>query len=209
MVGHYLLEDIPSELINSTPPDNNRIALLPGSRPQEVERMLLPMLGAVKLLQMGNDISAVIAGVRGVYDYDEAIRVAGVKKVTVEYGQPRQVVAGSRLVVCKSGTGTLECGLIGRPTVVIYKTGWITYQIAKRVVKLNMIALVNLVLGSKVAPELIQEEASPDGIANTVESVLSSPTRYNEMLTQFRQVSDRLGGVGASRRAAEAIGAFL
>lgn len=209
MVGHYLLDDIPREYINSTPPENSQIALLPGSRPQEVERMLGPMLAAVKKMQASQELTAVVAGVRGVADYESAIKNSGVRKVVVEYGNTRQVIYESRLAICASGTATLECGLIGRPMVVVYRTGWITYQIAKRLVKLDTIALVNLVLGEKAVPELIQNEACPKRIAEEALLFLSDRSRFDRTVAVLELVSERLGGPGASRRAAEAIGAFL
>lgn len=209
MVGHYLLEDIPREFINSTPPDNNQIALLPGSRPQEVERMLGPMLGAVKKMQVSRELAAVVAGVRGVHDYESAIENSGVKNVSVQYGNARQVICDSRIAIVASGTATLECGLIGRPMVVVYRTGWVTYQIARRLVKLDKIALVNLVLDEKVVPELIQNDACPEKIAGETLAILSNVDQFDRTVSRLRLVSERLGGPGASRRAAEAIGAFL
>ena len=209
MVGHYLLEDIPREYINSPPPENAQIAILPGSRPQEVERMLEPMLHAVKIMQETLDISAVVAGVRGAHDYESAIAKTGVKNVTVEYGNSRRVVHDSRFVLCASGTATLECGLIGRPMVVIYRTGCITYQIARRLVKLDRIALVNLVLNEMAVPELIQDDASPERIAHEALKLIQNRDRFDAMTTRLKLVSERLGGPGASRRAADAIGAFL
>jgi len=88
---------------------------------------------------------------------------------------------------------------------VIYKTGWITYQIARRLVTLDRIALVNLVLGEKVVPELIQSEASPQAIADELTRFLDDPTLASQVQARLAGVVDKLGGIGASERAARAI----
>ncbi len=205
MIGHYLLEEIPDEYISSSSPENRQIALLPGSRGQELERMFKTMLDSVELMQQDSEVTAVVAAVRGLYDYEAAVKASGAKNVAIVYNDARRVVYESELVLTASGTATLECGLIGRPMVVVYKTGWITYQIAKRLVTLKNIALVNLVLGESILPELIQGAANPEQIVSELKRFLNDKEYYKDTIERLTNLPDILGGTGASKRAAEAI----
>ena len=206
-VGHYLLEDIPREFISSPPPGKKQLALLPGSRPQEIERMLPPMIQAARKLCKERQMTAVVAGVEGAFDYESLVGQSA--DISVVYNQSRQVVHDSDVVLVTSGTATLETGIIGRPMVVAYKTGWITYQIARRLVKLDHIALVNLVLDGDVVPELIQGNASPERMAAEITSLLNDKGRYDSMRSRLNTLPEALGGTGSGTRAAEIIGEYL
>ena len=207
-VGHYLLDDISSEFIKSPLPENNQIALLPGSRPQEIARMLRPMLKAVRLLREKHPVTAVIAGVKDCFDYRKEL--PGFEDfVALSYDDSRRIIHDSRLVLTSSGTATLEAGIIGRPMVVVYKTGFVTYHIARSLVKLDMIGLVNLVQEKKVVPELIQGKATPRNMAAELEKYLSDPAFVEGVKRKLDRTPDILGGPGASRRAAEIISEYL
>jgi lipid-A-disaccharide synthase len=205
-VGHYLLEDIPSEYIQSTPEKPRQVALLPGSRPQEIERMLPPMLEAAGRLNKRHGTTTVIAGIKGAYDYENLVADTG---VTVRYDESRKIIHESGLVLVSSGTATLETGIIGRPMVVVYKTGFITYQIARRLVKVDMIGLVNLVLGEKVVPELIQNAASPEAMVSEMAKYLCDDSHYSGVQAKLGHLPQILGGTGASGRAAEIVSSYL
>jgi len=207
-VGHYLIEDIPSEYIDSNPPGNRQIALLPGSRKQEVERMLPPMLEAARELNRTHGCRAVVAAVERLYDYAAAANEYA-DSVSIMYGNPREVIYESDFALTASGTATLECGIIGRPMVVVYKTGAITYQIAKRLVTLDKIALVNLVLGGKVVPELIQSQATSANMATEVGRYITDSSHYEKVKETLSRVPQILGGTGASKRAADIVGSYL
>ncbi|RKX27082.1 MAG: lipid-A-disaccharide synthase [Candidatus Zixiibacteriota bacterium] len=208
-VGHYLLEDIPENFIGSEPPGNKQVALMPGSRRQEVDRMLTPMLETARLLNQTHGSNAVVAAVKGLCDYEAAVKGYSDYGVKVSYEDSRKTVCESDLVLTASGTATLETGIIGRPMVVVYKTGFITYQIARRLVKLDKIALVNLVLGKKVVPELIQEQATAENMAQAMTRYWTESDYRREVCEWLGEVPKLLGGVGASKRAAELIGKYL
>lgn len=208
-VGHYLLEDIPTEYIASPISENNRLALLPGSRPQEIARMLKPMLETAMILHQSHKSHAVVAAIRGAYDYESLLSAYNNSAITIEYDDARRVVHASDLVLTASGTATLECGLIGRPMVVIYKTGWLSYQIARRLVKLDSIALVNLALGQQVVPELIQHQARPKNIAHELERYFVDRPYRDGVVQSLHQLSNRLGGTGSSARVAEILQEYL
>ncbi|MCB2230693.1 lipid-A-disaccharide synthase [bacterium] len=209
MVGHYLVEDIPDEYIASDPPGAGTLALLPGSRRQEIERMLRPMLAAaVRHLKVYGG-KAVVAGVQNAYDYESALEPFAGQRIELVYDDSRRVLYESDLVVTASGTATLETGIIGRPMVIIYKTGWLTYQIAKRLVTLRSIGLVNLVLGEPTVPELIQHEASPKGIARELARYRDNADYYRRISQRLKSVAGLLGGKGASERAAAEVESFF
>jgi len=208
-VGHYLLEDIPSDYIGSPLPFNGRLALLPGSRRQEIERMLPAMLEAAAVLNRKHGCMSVVAGIKNVYDYDAVCKSYSGKGVEVSYDDPRKTIYESELVLTASGTATLETGIIGRPMVVVYKTGFLTYRIARRLVKLDSIALVNLVLGEKVVPELIQSRATGESMAAALERHLIDDSYRDKTLTELNRIPSLLGGWGATERTVEALAEYL
>lgn len=207
--GHYLLEDISTEYVSSNAPGNRQLALLPGSRRQEVAQMLPPMLEAASLLNRARGVTSVVAAVSGAFDYDSVCKKYAQYGVTVRFDDSHRVVFESDLVLTSSGTATLEIGIIGRPMVVVYKTGMLTYMIARRLVKLETIALVNLVLGKNVVPELIQHQATSERMAAELERFLIDEPYRASVEESLRLVPSSLGGVGASERAAEMIREFL
>jgi lipid-A-disaccharide synthase len=208
-VGHYLIEDIPDDLVASEPPADGYLALLPGSRPQEIQRHLHPMLETAAEFCRRHDTRAVVAGIRGAHDYEAELERSGGGRVHVVYDDSRNVIGEARLVLTSSGTATLETAIIARPMVVIYKTGWITYQIARKLVRLDKIALANLVLDEKVVPELIQSEANPRAMLNELERYMNDSDYLDDVTGRLKKTAAVLGGSGASARAAEAIGRFI
>lgn len=204
-VGHYLLEEIPAEYISSQPPIDGSLALLPGSRPQEVERMLPAMIETARLFKQRHGARAVVAAARNGYDYEAALKRYQADDLTIVYDDARRVVHDSVLILSASGTATLEAAIIGRPMVVVYKTGNITYQIARRLIKIDKIALVNLVLNDRVAPELIQHDATPDTMLAALSQLYTDEERYSATCLRLNEVPSLLGGTGASARAASMI----
>jgi len=211
-VGHYLLEDIPGEYISSLVPASGPLLLMPGSRPQEVERMLPVMIEAAAAFQSQHNTDITLAGVDNAQCkaiYSRYLDRAGAPLINIQFGQTRKLIYESSLVLIASGTATLETAIIGRPMVVIYKTGFITYQIAKRVIELDKIALVNLVLNEKVVPELVQYEARADQIVAELKRLATDSAYHQTVVEKLHKVPALLGGAGASERAAEEISKFL
>jgi lipid-A-disaccharide synthase len=208
-VGHYLLDDIPAELIRS-PYDigSNLISLLPGSRPQEIEKMLPVLLETARRLHAEKKYRFVVAAVEGNFNYKKYFANIDFP-VEIHFGKTRELIAQSRLIITSSGTATLETGIIGRPMVVIYKTGTITYLIARSLVKLEMIALINISAGKKIVPELIQSSATPINIAREAKKILDNPHLAMDIVRQLNQTTDVLGDPGAGKRAAAAVWEFI
>ncbi len=210
-VGHYLMEDIPESLISSPLPDDETLTLglLPGSRAQEIERMLAIMLDASELLAKKCKLKVLIAGISNRIDYQSFLNKRGKGLFEILFDDSRKVIGESNLILCASGTATLETGIIGRPMVVIYKTGIITYQIAKRVLTIDKIALVNLVLNEKVVPELIQNQATAENISNELFKFIENQNYRDETILKLHKIPSLLGGKGASQRAANIICEYL
>ncbi len=204
-VGHYLFDDIdPKYLASPYNPESNLILLMPGSRPQEVQRMLPTMIKAAEKLNEDHDWKFVVAGVDGDIDYKSYLKKSSLP-IKVVSGKTRELMVDSRLVITSSGTATLEAGMVGRPMIVIYKTGWLTYQIARRVVKLDMIALINIIGGKKIVPEFVQHDASVKNIVESSRQFLNDKDLSVKTVGELNRVSMTLGGAGSSARAAETI----
>ncbi len=191
-VGHYLLDDIAPEILQKPYNEASKIiALLPGSRQQEIDRMLPTMLEAARKLGLDKwDFR--ICGRSAGLDYEPVLSAFSEFRDKLVIDKTRETVAESALVISSSGTATLETALIGRPLIVLYKTGALTYAIAKHLVKLPHIALANIVAGASVAPEFIQGAANANSIADCANDLLSAPGKREEMVSSFLEVRERL-----------------
>jgi len=176
------------------------IALLPGSRVQEITKMLNTML---QIPEYFTDYQFVIAGAPG---QDEEFYKSFIKKDNVDLVMDSTYalldVAHAALVT--SGTATLETALFDVPEVVCYKGSWISYQIAKRIINLDFISLVNLIMNREVVKELIQQDFNPEDLKKELQKILDPQTR-ERIFEDYRELKDKLGGGGASARTAELI----
>ncbi|TLF46949.1 lipid-A-disaccharide synthase [Maribacter aurantiacus] len=176
------------------------IALLPGSRKQEVQKMLSVMLSITKDFP---GYEFVIAGAPSLepefyVPFLEGNNVKMVKNSTYDLLS----IASAALVT--SGTATLETALFGVPQVVCYKANWISYQIAKRIITLKYISLVNLIMNKEVVTELIQNDLNTVGLRKELSAILTG-TKREEILKDYKDLRHKLGGIGASKNAAQAI----
>jgi lipid-A-disaccharide synthase len=116
-----------------------------------------------------------------------------------------EVLSGAQVAVACTGTVTLECALYGVPTVALYRTSPLTYHIAKRLVTVKYLAMPNLLADALVFPEFIQADATPENLASAALMLMKDPQRRANVKAKLADVVTRLGGPGASRRAATAI----
>ncbi|MGA0062843.1 MAG: lipid-A-disaccharide synthase [Flavobacteriaceae bacterium] len=205
-VGHPLLDALAQttqtpEAFRSAHQLDDRpiIALLPGSRTQEISRILPPMLSATHAL---DNYQVLIAGAPS--QDAEAYASYAEKGVQVIFGATQDLVKAAHIALVTSGTATLETALLKTPQVVCYKTSPLTYALAKRLVKLKYISLVNLILDRPCVTELIQEECTPENLIQALRR-LEEPANRQRMLAQYDELEKRLGEKGASQRAAKAI----
>ena len=125
--------------------------------------------------------------------------------VRVVQARTRSVESFASCCVVASGTATLETALFGTPLVIVYRVGWLNHAIAKRVIRLPHIGLPNIVAGREVAPELLQGALTPEALARMVCAWLGDPSQLDARRADLRVVRERLGGPGASARAAAAL----
>ncbi|MDQ7798871.1 MAG: lipid-A-disaccharide synthase [Candidatus Edwardsbacteria bacterium] len=188
-------------------PQNPLIGLLPGSRRQEVEKILPAMLQACQLLHDDDQNIQFGLGVAPHIDRQyikEQLDRCNINVALVE-NQAYDLMVHSRLVLVASGTATLETGLAGTPMIIIYRTNPLSFIIGKLLVKLPFIGLVNLVAGRKVVPEFLQWEARPGAIFLMAKMLLEDGPPRQAVINELARIPQLLGEPGAARRAAEEI----
>ena len=184
--------------------DKPMIALLPGSRKQEIERLLPPMLEMVPLFKDYNFIIAAAPTFNEAY-YQQFIRE---ESVTLLFDQTYDLLTAAHSAVVASGTATLETALFHVPQVVVYKGGTISIAIARMLVKIRFISLVNLIMDKQVVTELIQEQCNKALLEQNLLAISDGPKR-EEMLTDYNALSKLMGEPGASLRTAKLIVDFI
>ncbi|MCW2120805.1 lipid-A-disaccharide synthase [Flavobacterium sp. 7A] len=180
--------------------DKPIIALLPGSRKQEITKMLSGMLSIVDDFP---DYQFVIAGApsQDFSFYEPFITKENIEFVSNKtYGLLRNATAA----LVTSGTATLETALFKVPEVVCYKGSWASYQIAKRIITLKYISLVNLIMDEEVVTELIQDEFNSESIKRELTKILE-PHYRKDLLIKYDLLEQKLGGLGASEKTAQLI----
>jgi lipid-A-disaccharide synthase len=208
-VGHPLLDAIaPGEHNQAAarralglPEDEPLIALLPGSRPQEIQTMLPIMIAAVAELPAGR------VAVSGAPGQDEALYTPLIGERPLIMGRTYELLQAADYALVTSGTATLETALLNVPEVVCYKGGRLSYWIARQVVgrRIQYISLVNLILDRPAVPELIQSALSPARLRDALQALMRDPSRRQQMLAAFAELRQQLGAGGASQRAANVI----
>ncbi len=180
------------------------IALLPGSRKQEITEMLSVMLS---LIADFSEYQFVIAGAPS-QDFSFYKQIIGEREVAFINNKTYDLLSVSYAALVASGTATLETALFKVPQVVCYKGGYISYQIAKRIITLKFISLVNLILDKEVVKELIQEDFNKQNLKVALTNILELSNRENIFLNYF-DLEKQLGGKGASKNVASQIVAAL
>jgi lipid-A-disaccharide synthase len=212
-VGHPLLDSLAEEQVDSRADflkknqlnTSSIVALLPGSREMEVRNMLKIMLRVVNRFP---ERQFVIAGVSTLSDqlYENII---GKLPVKVLQNQTRELLFHAEAALVTSGTATLETALIGVPQVVCYKGNRLSFEIAKRIVKIKYISLVNLIMDRPVVKELIQQDLTVQNLEKELALLLSDEVVRKKMFSDYEELRIKLGSKGASERAAQVIEKYL
>ena len=207
-VGHPLIDAIHNSLktdetifrkenhLNEKP----IIAILPGSRKQEISKMLTVMLSIVADFPT---YQFIIAGAPGqeYHFYEQFLSDKNVKFISNKtYG----LLSVATAALVTSGTATLETALFKVPEVVCYKGSWTSYQIAKRIITLKYISLVNLIMDEEVVTELVQERCNTKNLKKELSKLLDKKHR-EELLKKYDELEKKLGGIGASEKTAKLI----
>lgn len=188
--------------------DGPVIGLFPGSRKGELREHMPLLLETVKRLAARHPaMQFILAQASTVQDQllGELMRESSVP-IRVFRNQASEVMAASDLLVVKSGTSTLQAAVVGTPMILFYRaSSWITYRLARLLIRVPWIGLANLVAGRGIVPELIHDEATPERLVQETERLLADSRAYQDMQAALLSVRQALGAPGASRRAAEAV----
>lgn len=218
-VGHPLVEQLPAKpdvrgarAALGLPLDGTPIvALLPGSRHKEITRHLPDMLAGVRELQATFPALRAVLPVASTISralIDAEIARAGVDVMVVE-GQATQVLSAADVAVVCSGTATLQAALLERPMVVVYRVSWLTHQILKRLIKVAHIALVNLIAGKRLVPELVQAAFTSANVAHEVRTLLLDAPRRVQLGQHFAALRGQLGGGDTAGEVARVVLRYL
>lgn len=192
-------------------PDRSLVALLPGSRPQELKALLPVMLEAALLMQREQarrneeELQFVISPAGHVDGaMVEAMAPKELKTVRVILGQTYECVAAADAAMVASGTATLETALLGTPQVGVYRVSPLTWQIGRRLIRVPSVMLPNIIAGRRVIPELLQDELTPERLAAECRRCLN-PETAERMRRDYEEIGRRLGEPGVARRVADCI----
>lgn len=192
---------------HSLSPSAPTVAVLPGSRPNEVKQILPALIAAAEqICTRVPGAQFVVARAPGLDDrlFDEARRALHAP-ITIVEGETDAVLATSDVALTASGTATVQAALHDIPMVIVYRVSALTYRLGRRLVTIDTFGMVNLIAGERIVPELIQGALTPDKVADEAVSLLTDRARVSRIREGLARVRDRLGPPGASRRAAEAV----
>lgn len=209
-VGHPLLDAIEQYesnaitkeefITNNNLSEKKIIAVLPGSRKQEVLKKLPTMLEGVK------DFTAYQVVIAGAPSLTEEFYASMLNEnCTIVHGQTYDLLNSAEVAVVTSGTATLETALFEVPEVVCYKSSQISYSIAKKLIKIKYISLVNLIMDKEIVTELIQHECNAEKIKSELSFIIEGGIGREKMLDSFKKLKIKLGGGGASKKVAQSL----
>jgi len=209
-VGHPLLDEVENYfktriskdqfLEKNDLPNKPIIAILPGSRKQEIHVKLPIMLESVAQF---DDYQILIAGAPN--QASEMYQKFENSNCKILFGQTYDLISHAHAAIVTSGTATLETAILNTPEVVCYKGSWISYFIARSLIKINYISLVNLIMNQQVVKELIQGQCNAAQIKKELELILKDENYRNTMLKNYELMRQILGGVGASKNVAQSL----
>jgi lipid-A-disaccharide synthase len=194
-------------------PSRPIIALLPGSRHKEVVRILPPMLDAVELMRHRRPDAQFVLVVAPNRSLEEAKQIvaahsSGTDSMRLVHQQTREALATSDVAAVASGTATLEAALLETPMVIVYKESPVNWHTLGSLITTEHFGLVNLIAGRRFATELMQDEFSGESLSRELISLLE-PERNASMRAELKDIANRIGQPGASKRAAKAIIEFI
>jgi len=204
-VGHPMVERLETLKID-THRDPNLIGLFPGSRMREVRKIFPVMMEAARrLLQLNPTLRFQVAAASEDLAREMNEQLVDRHAIEIDVGQTATIMQRAFVGIVASGSATLEAAYFRMPFVLIYKVAWPTYVAARLVVNVDFLGMPNLLAGKEVVPEFIQHEAKPDAIVKAVRLLMEESPARDRMISDFDAIVSKLGGPGASGRAARAI----
>jgi lipid-A-disaccharide synthase len=211
-VGHPVVERIGSTLTRQVfcqryglDADRPILALLPGSRKQEIERILPVIAGAGARLSSEHGVQCVLGLAPGLDPAFVRRNLGGANPPVMIEDATYDVMCHADAAIVTSGTATLETGWFGTPMVIVYRTSSASFAIGRHLIQVPWIGLVNIVAGRKVVPELVQDELTEAAVVSAIRPMLLDPLVAATMRRELVVIRERLGAPGASRRVAEGI----
>jgi len=211
-VGHPLVDELEEARVECER-DPNLVALIPGSRRPEIEKLFPMMLETAKRLESGREnlrfaVPAANAKLRArIEELAEEARIG--ESLEILDGKAHELMQRAACGVVASGTATVEAGYYGLPYCLVYRLAWPTFLVAKMVVKIEFAGLVNILAGREVVREFIQSEADPCHVGRALEQFLDEPEVVETLQENLAETLSKLGGTGAHRRAAERVASWL
>jgi lipid-A-disaccharide synthase len=210
-VGHPLLEVVRATASRADTlrrigldPARPAVALLPGSRHGEVNRLAPVLREAAALLARDRNVQFFCVCASTIDPADMAGLLAHPElRIPVVQENRYDAIQAADLVWAASGTVTLETALLGRPMIIVYRLSWLTYLVARLLVRVEHIGMANLIAGERLVPELVQNDASPERIAAESRALLDSPDTRAAVSAKLLRLRERLGGPGAADRVAD------
>jgi len=204
-VGHPMIERLETQKID-THRDQNLIGLFPGSRLREVRKIFPVMIDAAcRLLQLNPALRFQVAAVSEELAREMSEQLTDRQAIEITVDETATIMQRAFAGMVASGSATLEAAYYGMPFILIYKVAWPTYVAARLVVNVDFLGMPNLLAGREVVPEFIQHEAKPDAIVKAVRLLMEDSPARDRMISDFDATTSKLGGIGASERAAQAI----
>jgi lipid-A-disaccharide synthase len=205
-VGHPMLDRVQRSGFQVQDSGAPQVLLLPGSRKSELQRHLPAMLEALKLIQakLPDGKARMVLPNQALKELADKLS-APQSYLEIETGNLPDALAQADVAIASTGTVTMECAFFGVPAVTLYKTSWMTYEIAKRIVTVKSLTMPNLLAGEEVYPEFIQGAATPENIAEAALELLQNEPLRQKIKSQLKKIVSLLGEPGATRRAAAAI----
>ena len=204
-VGHPMIERLQKQKVD-TQRDPDLIGLFPGSRSREVRKIFPVMIEAARqLVEWKPNLRFQVAAASEELAREMNEQVAERHAIAITVGQTATIMQRAFVGIVASGSATLEAAYFGMPFVLIYKVAWPTYVAARLVVNVNFLGMPNLLAGREIVPEFIQHAAKPDAIVKAVRLLMEDASARDRMISEFETIIRKLGGSGASERAARAI----
>lgn len=206
-VGHPLLEILEHSdrdtflAQHNLPADKPVLGLLPGSRKQEIDRLLPAMIAAADLIREDADCTPVI-GAAQLPDEMYAQHLQGRTDIPLLRGATHALMQHSHAVIVASGTATVETAFYETPMVIVYRASFLNYQIGKRLINIDNIGMANILAGRRIVPELLQDDVNPRTIADYTLPYFTDPEHRAKTIAELKRVRESMGSPGASERVA-------
>jgi lipid-A-disaccharide synthase len=220
-LGHPLVDAVPAPPLDPTEAatlqatrrsalglasDRPTVALLPGSRHNEISRLVPVLAAALPLIaKRVPGLQAVVACAPGHHDHEFAALTAATPAARLVSGRVADVLSAADVVITASGTATAETALHERPMVVVYKLSPLTYRLGKPLVTIDTYAMANLVAGERIVPELIQDACTPEAVAAEAVSFFTDRDRTERVRAKLAETRAKLGPPGSTARIANAV----